>query len=209
MQFPCRAHAVPLPCRAAKGLECVSHLIYTVRPCLIHTCHAALMPSPTMPFYSRPRHSTAVESGCVGYLFAFGFFRLPREVPRSSNQTHTNLRCRWPVWNQTPFVMDGGKSGSNTLQKKTMLHCGLAIRIFPATMQTRRTRHCRSRTGARHGMCELTHGMAGERHARCESALKADSHIAYCPSAVEQLCLRFYGKPYFTTVFTNAGQLAQ
>ena len=29
----CRAHAVPLPCRAAKGLECLSHLIYTVRPC--------------------------------------------------------------------------------------------------------------------------------------------------------------------------------
>jgi hypothetical protein len=23
---------------------CLSHLIYTVRPCLIHTCHAALMP---------------------------------------------------------------------------------------------------------------------------------------------------------------------
>jgi len=22
---------------------CLSHLIYTVRPCLIHTCHAALM----------------------------------------------------------------------------------------------------------------------------------------------------------------------
>jgi hypothetical protein len=37
-------HAVALPCRAAKGLECVSHLIYTVRPCLIHTCHAAPMP---------------------------------------------------------------------------------------------------------------------------------------------------------------------
>ena len=33
----CRAHA-------AKGLECVSHLVYTVRPCLIHTCHAAPMP---------------------------------------------------------------------------------------------------------------------------------------------------------------------
>jgi hypothetical protein len=25
----CRAHAVPLPCRAAKGLDCLSHLIYT------------------------------------------------------------------------------------------------------------------------------------------------------------------------------------
>jgi len=23
---------------------CLSHLIYTVRPCLIHTCHAALVP---------------------------------------------------------------------------------------------------------------------------------------------------------------------
>jgi hypothetical protein len=32
----CRAHAVPPPCRAAKGLESLSHLIYTVRPCLIH-----------------------------------------------------------------------------------------------------------------------------------------------------------------------------
>jgi hypothetical protein len=40
----CRAHAVPLPRRAAKGWECLSHLIYTVRPCLIHSCHAAPMP---------------------------------------------------------------------------------------------------------------------------------------------------------------------
>jgi hypothetical protein len=33
----CRAHAVPLTCRAAKGFRmCLSHLIYTVRPCLIH-----------------------------------------------------------------------------------------------------------------------------------------------------------------------------
>ena len=40
----CHAHVVPLPCRAAKGLECLSQLIYTVRPCLIHTCHAMPMP---------------------------------------------------------------------------------------------------------------------------------------------------------------------
>ena len=41
----CRAHAVPLPCRAAKGFRmCLSHLIYTMRPCLMHTCHAMLMP---------------------------------------------------------------------------------------------------------------------------------------------------------------------
>jgi len=40
-------------------------------------CHAL-----TVPFFSRPRHSTAVESRPVGYLPAFGFFRLPRGVPR-------------------------------------------------------------------------------------------------------------------------------
>ena len=41
----CRAHAVPLSCRAAKGLYCVFPLlIYTVLPCLIHTCHAMPMP---------------------------------------------------------------------------------------------------------------------------------------------------------------------
>ena len=28
---------------------CISQLIYTMRPGLIHTCHAAPMPSPTMP----------------------------------------------------------------------------------------------------------------------------------------------------------------
>ena len=37
MPFPC--HAVPLRVKM-----CLSHLIYTVRPCLIHTCHAAPMP---------------------------------------------------------------------------------------------------------------------------------------------------------------------
>jgi hypothetical protein len=40
-------------------------------------CHAL-----TMSFFSRPRHSTAVERRPVGYLPAFGFFRLPRGVPR-------------------------------------------------------------------------------------------------------------------------------
>jgi hypothetical protein len=37
-------HAVPLSCRSAKCLDCLSHLIYTVRPCLDHTCHAVPLP---------------------------------------------------------------------------------------------------------------------------------------------------------------------
>ena len=40
----CRVHAVHLPCRPAEGLECLSHLVYTVQACLFHTCHAAPMP---------------------------------------------------------------------------------------------------------------------------------------------------------------------
>jgi hypothetical protein len=79
----CRAHVVPLPCRAAKGLECVlpiwftqcGHAWFTLamqRPC----------PAPTMPFFSRPRHRTAVERRPVGDRPAFGFFRQPRGVPR-------------------------------------------------------------------------------------------------------------------------------
>jgi hypothetical protein len=35
-----------------------------------------------MPFFSRPRQITPVERWPVGYLPAFGFFRLPRGVPR-------------------------------------------------------------------------------------------------------------------------------
>ena len=42
------AHAVPMPffCHAVplKFRLCLSHLIYTVRPCLIHTCHSMPMP---------------------------------------------------------------------------------------------------------------------------------------------------------------------
>ena len=68
MPFPCRAHPVPLPCRAvpcraAKGLECVfatwfkqcGRVWFTlaIMPC---PCHA-----PTMSFFSRPQHRTAVS----------------------------------------------------------------------------------------------------------------------------------------------------
>ena len=62
MPFPCRAHTIPLPCRAAKGLECVFPIWFTqcgrvwftlAMPCPSH--------APTMPFFSRPQHSTAVS----------------------------------------------------------------------------------------------------------------------------------------------------
>ena len=119
------------------------------------------MPSPTMPFFSGPQHGR--RETARGLLLAFGFFRLPRRVPRSSYQMHTNLRCRWPVWNQTPFVMDEEKSGSSTLQKKDdLLHCGLAVRIFPATMQT-----CTKDTAlSEQGRVAAWHAWINARHGR-------------------------------------------
>ena len=107
----CRAHAVPLPCPAAKGLECVfpnwftqsSRVWFTLAmPC---PCHAL-----TVPFFSRPRHSTAVERRPVGYRPAFGYFRLPCGVPRRllSAAYQSSLRS-------IPTTV---KSGSSTLQKR-------------------------------------------------------------------------------------------
>jgi hypothetical protein len=75
-------------------------------------CHAL-----TMPFFSRSRHSTAVERRSVGYLPAFGFFRLPRGVPRRllSEAYHSPSQ---------QSILTTVKSGSNTLQKKDdLLNC--------------------------------------------------------------------------------------
>jgi hypothetical protein len=94
---------MPRPCRAAKGLDSVFPIWFTqcgrvwfthAMPC---QCHAT-----TMPFWKRLLKATAqrgmawhwhgtdmceltsaVQRRHVGYLPAFGFFRLPRGDPRS------------------------------------------------------------------------------------------------------------------------------
>ena len=107
----CRAHAVPLPCRAAKGLECVFPIWFTQCG---HVWFTLAMPRPchalTMPFFSRPGHSTAVERRPAGYLPAFGFFRLPRGVPRRLISEAYQSSSQWSI----PMTV---KSGTNTLQK--------------------------------------------------------------------------------------------
>jgi hypothetical protein len=108
----CRAHAVPLPCRAAKGLECVFTIWFTqcgrvwFTLAMPRPCHAL-----TMPFFSRPRHSTAVERRPVGYLPAFGFFRLRRGVPRRLLPEAYQSSSQRSI----PATV---KSGSSTLQKE-------------------------------------------------------------------------------------------
>ena len=107
----CRAHAVPPPCRAAKGLECVFPIWFTQCGCVWFTL---AMPHPcpalAMPFFSWPRHSTATGRRPVGYLPVFGFFRLPHGVPRRllSEAYQSSQRS-------IPTTV---KSGSNTLQNR-------------------------------------------------------------------------------------------
>jgi len=138
---------------------CLSHLIYTVRPCLIHTCHAMPMPRPchalTIPFFSTPRHSATVDRRPVGYLPAFGFFRLPRGVPRRLSEAYQS--------SSQPSITTV-KSGSIALQKKKILlnrwTNSSDISGYHADFH-----EGHSTAGARHGMCEVTarHGMC-ERH---------------------------------------------
>jgi hypothetical protein len=107
----CRAHAIPLPCRAAKDLECVFPIWFTQYGRVWFTlamprpCHAL-----PMSFFSRPRHSTVVESRPVGYFPAFGFSRLPCGVPRRLlSEAYQSSSQR-----SIPATV---KSGSSTLQK--------------------------------------------------------------------------------------------
>jgi len=103
--MPCRfrAHAFPLPCRAAMGLECVfpiwltrcGRVWFTLAMSCLCRAHAVLRPCLSENDFSRPRHSTAcprhgmceltsaVERCHVGNLPVFGFFRLPFGLPRS------------------------------------------------------------------------------------------------------------------------------
>jgi len=134
---------------------CLSHLIYTVRPCLFHACHAMPMLRPcnalTMPFFSRPWRSMTVKRRPVGYLPVFGLFRLPRGVPqRLLSETYQSSSQR-----SIPTTV---KSGSSTLQKRRsvkMLDQQFGYFRLPRGL-SRRTHNCRNRAGVQHGMCELT-----------------------------------------------------
>jgi hypothetical protein len=107
MPFPCLAHAVPLPCRATKGLDCVfpiwftqcGHVWFTrAVPVSFHD-HAVL--KATSQGHGTARHghgmmcelALAIQRWRVGDLPAFGFFWLPRVVPwRLLSQAYQSVK---------------------------------------------------------------------------------------------------------------------
>jgi len=132
----CRAHAVPLPCRAAKDLECVFLIWFTqcgrvwFTLAMPRSCHPRTCVLLKVTAQHDRRETACGLTASVRFLPA-----ITRSSTKLSEAYH--LRCRWSVWNQTPFVMDEDNSDGCTLQKKTICYTvGLAVRIFPATMRT-------------------------------------------------------------------------
>ena len=133
MLWPCRSPA--MSCRYEFRM-CLSHLIYTVRPCLIHTC----VPRPSHP---RPCHSSqdhvaawpsrenvwanCQRSASSGYHAEFNEVVI-RRIPISDAGGQCENKHRLS-WTRKRVVAAHYK-------KDDLLHCWTSSRIFPATMRT-------------------------------------------------------------------------
>ena len=159
---------------------CLSHFIYTVRPCLIHTCHAAPMPCSdhAVLLKATPQHGCR-ETAC-------GLAARVRLLPATTRSSTKIVIRSIPILLTTIHTYDY-KSGSNTLQKRRSVKTvGLAVRIFPATTRTFTKDTALSEHG-RGAACHVwINGTAWQgngietawaRHAMCESALTLQFHI--------------------------------
>ena len=122
------------------------------RPCHSSQGHGTAWPSREGLWANCPR------SAFSGYHAEFREVVI-RRIPNSDADGQCETKHRLS-WTRKKVVGAHYEKDDVTQFGYFGLPCGLS----------RRTRHCRSRTGGRHGMCELTHGMAWERHTMCESA---------------------------------------
>ena len=120
---------------------CLFHSIYTVRPCLIHTCHAVPLTVYNVSF-SFHLHSAAVSDShlpchaipmpCPCQTLTMSFFSRPRHstavgLPISFRLLPTTTRsCTKIVIRSIPILLTTIHTydcKSSTLQKKCMLNC--------------------------------------------------------------------------------------
>ena len=131
-----------------------------------------LRPCHPRPCLSSQGHGTAWPLREV--LWAVRVRLLPAITRRSTKLLSEAYKSKMQVASVKPNTVyhRRGKEWLQHTTKKTICYTvGLAVGCFRLPCgHLRRTRHCRSRARARHSMCELTHGMTGERHAMCESA---------------------------------------
>ena len=162
---------------------CFSHLIYTVRPCLINTCHAApMLWSDYAVLLKATAQNGRRETACGRPVR----IRLLPTTKRSSTKvvfrriTISDASGQCETKQRLSPKME--RVVAAHYKKDSLLNCWTSILGYfrLSCRLSRRIRHCRSRAGARDGMCELTKGIAGERygngmaaawarHAMCES----------------------------------------
>ena len=160
---------MPFPCRAAKGLEPVFSIRFTQcsrvwftlampRPCHPRPCHSSQGHGTAWP--SRGGLWTnCPRSASSGYHAEFHEVAI-RPIPISDGVGQYETKHRLS-WTRKRVVAAHCK-------KDDLLYSWTSSRIYPATMRTftKDTALSEEGRGARHGMCELTHGMAGERQGR-------------------------------------------
>ena len=177
----CRAHAIPLPCRATNGLECVYPIWFTQcgrvwftlamphpcnpRPCRSSQGHGTAWPS-RGGMWANCQHSASSGHHAE-------FHEVIRRIPISDAGGRCETKHRLS-WTRKRLVAAHYK-------KDDLLHCGLAVQIFPATMRTFTKDTSLSEQGrgaawhvwinARHGR-----GTAWALHAMCESVLRVSLH---------------------------------
>ena len=145
---------------------CLSHLIYTVLPCLIHTCHAAPIPCSdhTVFFKATAQHSRR-ETAC-------GLPARLRFLPATTRSSTKIVIRSIPILLTTIHTYNC-KSGSRTLQKDYLLNCWSSSDISGYHADFHEG-HGTVGAGQRRGMAGERHrndmGAAWARHAMCESA---------------------------------------
>jgi len=140
-------------------------------------CHAL-----TMLFFSRSRHSMPVKRRPVGYLPAFGFFRLPRRVPRrfvirsipisdAGGQCEIKQRLSWTR----------KRVVAAHYKKDSLLNCWTSNSDISSYHADFHKGH--STNEVWHGTA--WHGIAREWHAMCKSAFIVQTCPAAHPATVQ------------------------
>ena len=189
----CRAHVVPLPCHAAKGLEWVFPIWFTQcgpvcftlamprpchpLPCHSSKCHGAAWPSRKSLWTNCPR---SASSGYHAEFREVVIRRIP--ISDAGGQCETKHRLSW-----TRKIVVAAH-----YKKDDLLHCWTSSRIFPATMRTFTKDTALSEQGrgaawhvwinARHGR-----GTAWARHVMCESSFNMHCNHSQTASILKRM----------------------
>ena len=129
------------------------------------TCRAHAIPDHAILFKATAQHvriedlwADCLLSASSGYHAEFHEVAI-RRIPISDagGQCETKHRLSWTR----------KRVVAAHYKKDDLYTVGLEVGCFRLPCgHAQRTRHCRSRAGARHGMCELAHCMTEERHGR-------------------------------------------